>query len=100
MKTTRELVLPTNQEGVNTMNVKVLGPGCARCKKLYEEVDTTIQRLGLQATLEKVEKIEEVMSYGVMATPALVIDGQVKVAGRLPSTAELSAWLTTAAAAG
>ena len=82
------------------MNVKVLGPGCARCRKLYEEVDKTIRQLGLQATLEKVEKIEEVMSYGVMSTPALVINGQVKVSGRLPSTAELSTWLTTGAAAG
>ncbi len=82
------------------MNVKVLGPGCARCKKLYEEVDKTIRQLGLHATLEKVEKIEEVMSYGVLATPGLVINGQVKAAGRLPSTAELSTWLTNAAKEG
>jgi small redox-active disulfide protein 2 len=82
------------------MNVKVLGPGCARCKKLYEEVDKAIRQLGLQATLEKVEKIEEVMRYGVLATPGLVINGKVKAAGRLPSTAELSTWLTSAAKEG
>jgi small redox-active disulfide protein 2 len=82
------------------MNVKVLGPGCARCKKLYEEVDKAIRQLGLQATLEKVEKIEEVMRYGVLATPGLVINGKVKTAGRLPSTAELSTWLTSAAKEG
>lgn len=82
------------------MEVKVLGPGCAKCKKLYEAVDQSIKQLGLNATLAKVEKIDEIMGYGVLATPALVINGEVKVAGRLPSTAELSNWLTTAAMAG
>ena len=82
------------------MEVKVLGPGCMKCKKLYEEVDKSIRQLGLNATLEKVEKIDEIMRYGVLATPALVINGQVKVAGRLPDAAELSNWLTTAAMAG
>jgi len=82
------------------MEVKVLGPGCAKCKKLYEAVDQSIKQLGLNATLAKVEKIEEIMGYGILATPALVINGEVKVAGRLPSAAELSNWLTTAAMAG
>lgn len=82
------------------MDVKVLGPGCMKCKKLYEQVDQSIKQLGLNATLAKVEKIEEIMGYGVLATPALVINGEVKAAGRLPSAAELSNWLTTAAMAG
>ncbi|MBI5533291.1 MAG: TM0996/MTH895 family glutaredoxin-like protein [Deltaproteobacteria bacterium] len=82
------------------MEVKVLGPGCTKCKKLYEQVDQSIKQLGLSATLAKVEKIEEIMGYGVLATPALVINGEVKVSGRLPSAAELSSWLTTAAMAG
>jgi small redox-active disulfide protein 2 len=82
------------------MEVKVLGPGCMKCKKLYEAVDTSIKQLGLDVTLSKIEKIEEIMAYGILATPALVINGEVKASGRLPSAAELSNWLTTAATAG
>lgn len=80
------------------MIVKVLGPGCAKCKVLYGEVAKAISVLGLPAELEKVEKIEEIMTYRVMATPALVVDGEVKSAGRLPTAAEITSWLTTAAA--
>jgi small redox-active disulfide protein 2 len=81
------------------MDVKVLGTGCARCQKLYEQTEQAIHELGLPATLAKVERIDEILRYGVMATPALVIDGQVKAAGRLPTAAELTTWLTTAASA-
>ncbi len=79
------------------MDIKVLGTGCARCKKLYAETEKALAQLGLTATLGKVEKIEEILAYKVMATPALVIDGQVKAAGRIPSQAELTSWITTAA---
>jgi small redox-active disulfide protein 2 len=82
------------------MEVKVLGPGCTKCKKLYEQVDQSIKQLGLNANLAKVEKIDEIMRYGVLTTPALVINGEVKVAGRLPNAAELTNWLTNAATAG
>jgi len=82
------------------MDVKVLGPGCTKCKKLYEQVDQSIKQLGLNANLVKVEKIDEIIRFGVLATPALVINGEVKVAGRLPNAAELTNWLTTAAMAG
>jgi small redox-active disulfide protein 2 len=80
------------------MDVKVLGPGCAKCKTLYEETDKAIKQLGLAATLTKIEKISEIAAFKVLMTPALVINGEVKAAGRLPSTAELTTWLTTAAA--
>ncbi len=79
------------------MEVKVLGPGCAKCKQLYQETDSAIKQLGLTATLTKVEKLSEIAAYKVLMTPALVINGQVKVAGRVPSAAELSNLLTTAA---
>ena len=62
------------------------------------EVDKAVKTMGLEATLTRVERIDEILTYGVMATPALVIDGQVKAAGRLPTAAELTSWLTTAAA--
>ncbi len=80
------------------MDVRVLGPGCARCKQLYEATDKAIKQLGLAATLTKVEKLTEIAAYNVLMTPALVIDGQVKAAGRVPGTAELTSLLTTAAA--
>ncbi len=80
------------------MNVKVLGPGCAKCKKLYAEVEKAVTQSGLPASLEKVEKIDEIMKYGVITTPALVIDGEVKCSGRIASVPEIVAWLTTAGA--
>lgn len=79
------------------MDVKILGPGCRKCKDLYEETDKAIQQLGMAATLTKVQDVKEIMTYKVFVTPALVIDGEVKVAGRVPSAAELTSWLTTAA---
>jgi small redox-active disulfide protein 2 len=79
------------------MDVKVLGPGCARCKKLYEETAKALAQLGLSATLAKVEAMDEIMKYRILATPGLVIDGEVKCAGRLPTQTELTSWLSTAA---
>ncbi len=79
------------------MDIKVLGVGCAKCKQLYEETEKAIRELGISATLSKVEKLNEIMTYRVLMTPALVIDGEVKAAGRLPNHAELTSWLTTAA---
>jgi small redox-active disulfide protein 2 len=80
------------------MNVKVLGPGCAKCKKLYAEAEKAVSQSGLAAELEKVEKIDEIMKYGIMSTPALVIDGEVKCSGRVAPAPEIATWLTTAAA--
>ncbi|MFH1810481.1 MAG: thioredoxin family protein [Pseudomonadota bacterium] len=80
------------------MDVKILGTGCAKCKKLYAETEKAVAGSGLQVSLTKVEKIDEIMKFGVMMTPALVIDGVVKCAGRIPPVHEIAAWLTTAAA--
>ena len=79
------------------MNVKVLGTGCAKCKKLYAEAEKAIAQAGMQASLEKVEKIDEIMKFGVITTPALVIDGEVKCSGRIPPSPEIVSWLTRAA---
>ena len=79
------------------MDVKVLGPGCQRCQKLYEETAKAIQQLGLPANLAKVEAMDEIIKYRILATPGLVINGEVKAAGRIPSQAEITSWLTTAA---
>lgn len=71
------------------MEIKVLGTGCARCVKTYEAVKKAIELAGANATIEKVEDIMEIMKYDIMATPAVVIDGEVKIRGRVPSEQEI-----------
>jgi small redox-active disulfide protein 2 len=67
----------------------VLGPGCPKCMKLAEAAREAATQLGLEFELEKVQDINQILSLGVMMTPALVVDGQVKVAGRVPTVEEL-----------
>jgi len=71
------------------MKIEILGPGCAKCKQLEKDVRSALQDLGMDAEVVKVEDIKKIMSYQIMSTPALVIDGQVKIAGRLPRKGEL-----------
>ncbi|MDN5352461.1 MAG: hypothetical protein PWQ12_1381 [Clostridiales bacterium] len=71
------------------MVVKILGSGCANCKKLEANAKEAIQSLGLDASVEKVEDFKEIMAYGVMATPALVVDEVVKSSGRVLSAKEI-----------
>jgi small redox-active disulfide protein 2 len=63
--------------------IQVLGTGCAKCKKLRENAEAAAKELGVEATVEKVEDINEITSFGVMMTPALAIDGQVKAVGKV-----------------
>jgi small redox-active disulfide protein 2 len=79
------------------VELKVLGPGCARCNQLFEDTQEAIVVSGVQANLVKVENIQDIMQYGVMMTPALIIDGTVKCAGKVPAVAEIAAWLQEAA---
>ncbi len=65
------------------MIIKILGTGCKKCKKLEENVKVAVEELGKDIKVEKVEDIQEIMNYGVMSTPALVIDEQVKSTGKL-----------------
>jgi small redox-active disulfide protein 2 len=71
------------------MNIQVLGPGCARCKQLFSNTQTAVIQANLDADVEKVEDIGTIMKYGVMSTPALVVDGVVKFSGKVPSVEEL-----------
>jgi small redox-active disulfide protein 2 len=80
-----------------TMKIKVLGPGCAKCKKLYDETEKAIVESGVSAELEKVEKIDDIVSYGVALTPALVIDGEVKSTGKALRQKEIVSLITAAA---
>ena len=80
------------------MKIKVLGTGCAKCKKLYAEAEKAIASSGQTVELEKVEQIDEIMKYGVMMTPALVIGEEVKSSGRIPASSEIVSWITSSAA--
>jgi len=79
------------------VSVKILGSGCAKCNKLYEEAERAIAHCGVEAKLEKVSDLDDIVGYGVMLTPALVVDEEVKSSGRLPSMAKMTNWFTTAA---
>lgn len=75
------------------MVIKILGMGCANCKKLYKLAEKVSQELNLVATFEKVEDMKQIMAYGVMRTPALVINEKVKVFGRIPSKDEIKKYM-------
>lgn len=72
------------------MKIEVLGTGCAKCKTLYDNVQKAVAESGKTAEIVKVEEIPKIMAYGVMSTPALVIDGQVKFSGKVASVAEIA----------
>ena len=78
----------------DVMKIQVLGTGCPKCKQLAELVDQAASSLGIEYELSKVTDIMEITSYGVMVTPALVVDGAVKVSGKVPSVDEIKAMLT------
>ncbi len=80
------------------MEIKVLGPGCANCKRLYQEAERAVSQSGVSATISKIESMEEIASYGILRTPGLVIDGRVVASGRIPLTPEIVSMITTAAA--
>ncbi len=80
------------------MEIKILGSGCANCKRLYAEAEKAVTQSGQPATLGKVEAMEEIVAFGVMRTPALVIDGRVITQGRIPDASEIVSFITTAAA--
>jgi small redox-active disulfide protein 2 len=72
------------------MRIEVLGPGCARCTELAKRTEEAVRHLAIEASVEKVTDIKAIMGYGVLTTPALVVDGKVRFSGRVPSVAELT----------
>jgi small redox-active disulfide protein 2 len=76
------------------MEIKILGPGCAKCKTLYKLTHEVVENNGIDATITKVEDIMEIIKYGVLSTPALVIDEKVVLSGRVPSSDEIRQILT------
>lgn len=75
------------------MIIKILGSGCTNCKKLEENTKKAVKELGIEATIEKITDFKKIMAYGVMKTPALVVDEKVKIMGRVPSAEEIKKYL-------
>ena len=75
------------------MKIEILGMGCSNCNKLYQNVLEAVKESGKKADVTKVEDIKAIMGYGVMSTPALVIDGVVKVAGKVPKAEQIMEWI-------
>ncbi len=78
------------------LTIKVLGPGCANCKKLEAIARQAVDQLGIQADVIKVTEYPEIMAYNIMSTPGLVINEKVVSTGRIPSAAEITTWLADA----
>jgi small redox-active disulfide protein 2 len=78
------------------MDIKILGGGCANCKRLEEITRKVVADNHMQATFEDVKDYAEIMKFGVMSTPALVVDGKVICSGRVPAETEITAWLKAA----
>lgn len=74
--------------------LQILGTGCPKCKKLAENAEAAAKELGIEHELEKITNINEIMKFGVMMTPALAVDGEVKVAGKVPDVDEIKAMLS------
>jgi len=76
------------------MEIKVLGPGCAKCKKAEALVKEVVSETGIAADVQKVTDLMEIAGYGVFATPAVVVDGEVKCSGKVPKKDEIKKWIT------
>jgi len=78
------------------MRIQVLGTGCPKCKKLAKNAEEALQQAGVEAEVAKVTDVQEIAKFGVMFTPALVIDGEVKVAGKVPAVKAIAEWIEQA----
>lgn len=87
---------PIENSGPDGLEIKVLGPGCARCNQLEQDLIAVMAEMNLPADIEHVTDVLEIGSYGVMGTPALLINGAVKSVGSIPSKAKLKIWLNEA----
>ena len=75
------------------MKIQILGTGCAKCKQLAQNAEAAAQKLGVDYEIEKITEISDIVAFGVMRTPALAVDGQVKLSGHVPSPADLQQYL-------
>ena len=80
------------------MEIKVLGHGSEKCRMLYAEVEKAVEATAVEANVCKIERIDDIIKYGVLMTPALIIDGEVKSMGAVPSATEITEWIAVALA--
>jgi len=80
------------------MNIKILGPGCARCQQLEKTAQEVVKELAIEATVEEVKDMKKIMQYPILTTPGLVIDEKLVCSGRVPTKAEVTTFITTALA--
>ena len=76
------------------MDIKVLGPGCPKCRQTEQIVKEAVAESGVEASVEKVTDVMEIAGYGVFGTPAVVVDGDVKSVGKIPKKADIIAWIS------
>jgi len=82
------------------MRVQILGTGCPKCKKLAANAEEAVRQAGVEAQIEKITGVAEIAKFGVMFTPALALDGQVKAAGKIPSVPQIVQWIMDVQAGG
>jgi small redox-active disulfide protein 2 len=75
------------------MQIKVLGPGCARCEEVYKRTIEVLQEMNLACEVEKVKDIKQIMEYRILATPGLIVNGKVKCAGKIPAKSQIKKWV-------
>ncbi len=88
------MAITKNKE--DEMEIKVLGTGCAKCKKLFDLAGQAIAEAGVEATLTKVEQLDQILAYGIPFTPGLVVNGKVVSAGKLPKVSKIVEWIKEA----
>ena len=80
------------------MNIKILGPGCARCQQMEKTAREVVKELSIEATVEEVKDMKKIMQYPILTTPGLVIDEKLVCSGRVPTKVEVTTFITTALA--
>jgi len=75
------------------VRIEILGTGCPKCKKVTENAETAVKELGIEAEIVKVQRIDEIMKRGIMLTPAIVVNDNVKSSGRIPDVDEIKKWI-------
>ena len=80
-------------EGNRRMKIEILGPGCAKCEKTAKEVEKVVHQLGVDATIEHITDINSIVDRGVMLTPAVFVDGEKKIEGKVPKAGDIESWL-------
>jgi small redox-active disulfide protein 2 len=83
-----------NKIEVRNMKIEILGTGCAKCKKTKEIIEKVLKETGVEAEVVKVEDVEKILNYGVMVTPAVVVDGDLKTVGKAPDEKEVRKWIS------